>query len=108
MSENVQFDMDNEGSYKSSSYRPSASNPRAVLGTAPSSNSASGMTRWLLNHGVKSESGATLILLGVIATTLVLTGFVYYYFIRTPSVSVNPSGTSPLKEKLGSSHKNNS
>ena len=90
MSDNVQFDMDQEGmGSKTTSSRNFTS--RSILGQPQ----VPAMATWLMKHGVKSESTAKYTLVFVVILSVALTFVVYFTFLYTPPVHMNPNHGNP-------------
>jgi hypothetical protein len=85
----VQFDTDQNASWKS---------------TSNSLGRKSGLIGFLMKHGVKSESTANYILLAIVLISIVLTGIVYYAFLYAPSINTSSNTPSLLREKINKSH----
>ena len=99
MSENVQFDSDQQG--KASSSRVSGSfTSRSVLGQSQ----VPGMAKWLMKHGIKSESAAKYMLLSVIVVAFTLMFIIYYFFVYYSPTVIRNNSISPLKQELARSH----
>ena len=73
MSENIQFDTDQEGLPKGQTFAS-----RTVFDQTQ----ASGMAAWLIKKGiVKSRTQAEAVLFGIFFADIILTGLVIYFFI---------------------------
>ena len=81
MSENVQFDTDQQEEKE---------HPHILYGKFEPGTKAPGMVKFLMKHGVKSEKMATLILLGLFIFSVCLTALVYFRFAQGPQL-LSPS-----------------
>ncbi len=75
MSENVQFEMDQQEGKE---------HPHILYGKFEPGTKAPGMVKFLMKHGVKSEKFANLILVGLFLFSVCLTAFVYFGFAQGP------------------------
>ena len=78
MSENVQFDEDSIGMPRNSAGHSTGGS----FSSANAAKSSSGMTAWLVSHGIMtSESSAKFVMGGFVAVNFILSGLVLYFFV---------------------------
>jgi hypothetical protein len=76
----VEFDTDIQGNPRYSS--PTKSGGSSVPFGQPQSIESVGMARWLIRHGVvNSDSGAKVILVGVVCVNFIAMGLILYLYV---------------------------